>query len=215
MISAPSARSSAGSTPLTVPFVPTGMNAGVRTSPWAVSQDPGASGAVGGLKLECAHAAAASNQAAILSAARARPPIPPPFLGGVGGPPSLPLRAYRGNPRRSVAGSGRDASSRLPPQERGPVTRSASRRRRSRTGSAPRSPAGRDDVSRSEPANAITSASRVERGRWKFVSSESTRRNAKPGVMNSSVRPTRGAPRASDSSTRTVVVPTASTCGAA
>ena len=39
------------------------------------------------------------------------------------------------------------------------------------------------------PANAITSASSVERGRWKFVSSASTRRNSKPGVMKSSVRP--------------------------
>src|SRR4051794_22201429 len=37
---APSARSSSGSTPFTVPFVPTGMNAGVRTSPCAVCSTP-------------------------------------------------------------------------------------------------------------------------------------------------------------------------------
>ena len=61
------------------------------------------------------------------------------------------------------------------------------------------------------PANAITSASSVERGRWKFVSRRSTRRNSKPGVMKRSVRPASGAPRASVSSTRTVVVPTART----
>ncbi len=63
----------------------------------------------------------------------------------------------------------------------------------------------------STPANAITSASNVERGRWKFVSSASTRWNSNPGVMKRFVRPCSGAPRAIDSSTRTVVVPTAST----
>src|SRR5262245_22921618 len=36
----PSARSSSGSTVLTVAFVPTGMNAGVGTSPWAVCTTP-------------------------------------------------------------------------------------------------------------------------------------------------------------------------------
>ena len=61
------------------------------------------------------------------------------------------------------------------------------------------------------PANAITSASSVERGRWKLVSSASTRRKAKPGAMKSSVRPESGAPRASVSSVRVVVVPMAST----
>ena len=39
-ICAPSARSSSGSTVLTVPFVPTGMNAGVGTSPCAVCRMP-------------------------------------------------------------------------------------------------------------------------------------------------------------------------------
>src|SRR5213076_1902435 len=39
-ISAPSARTSSGSSILTVAFVPTGMNAGVRTSPWAVRRMP-------------------------------------------------------------------------------------------------------------------------------------------------------------------------------
>ena len=39
-ISAPSARSSSGSTHLTVAFVPTGMKAGVRTSPCAVRRTP-------------------------------------------------------------------------------------------------------------------------------------------------------------------------------
>ena len=47
----------------------------------------------------------------------------------------------------------------------------------------------------------MTRASSVERGRWKFVRSASTRRNSKPGVMKSSVRPLSGAPRASVSST--------------
>src|SRR6266496_2486443 len=36
----PSARSSSGCTPFTVPFVPTGMNAGVGTSPCAVRSTP-------------------------------------------------------------------------------------------------------------------------------------------------------------------------------
>ena len=62
--------------------------------------------------------------------------------------------------------------------------------------------------------NAITSASSVERGRWKLVSSASTRSNRKPGVMKSSVRPDKGPPRATVSSTRVVVVPTPSTRGA-
>src|SRR5262245_16558311 len=39
-ISAPSERTSSGSSILTVAFVPTGMNAGVRTSPWAVWRTP-------------------------------------------------------------------------------------------------------------------------------------------------------------------------------
>ena len=47
---------------------------------------------------------------------------------------------------------------------------------------------------RSTPANAITSARSVVRGRWKFVSSASTRRNAKPGVMKRSDLPSSGAP---------------------
>ena len=38
--SAPSARTSAGSSVLTVPFVPTGMKAGVRISPCAVRITP-------------------------------------------------------------------------------------------------------------------------------------------------------------------------------
>ena len=40
MICEPTARSSSGSRLLTVPLVPTGMNAGVRTSPWAVRRIP-------------------------------------------------------------------------------------------------------------------------------------------------------------------------------
>src|SRR5436853_575536 len=43
----------------------------------------------------------------------------------------------------------------------------------------------------------MTRASSVDRGRWKFVTIASTRRNSKPGVMNNSVRPSSGAPRAS------------------
>ena len=39
-ICAPSAQSSSGWTPFTVPFVPTGMNAGVETSPCAVRSVP-------------------------------------------------------------------------------------------------------------------------------------------------------------------------------
>ena len=38
--SAPSARTSSGSSVFTVPFVPTGMNAGVRISPCAVRMTP-------------------------------------------------------------------------------------------------------------------------------------------------------------------------------
>ncbi len=61
------------------------------------------------------------------------------------------------------------------------LTGSASHRRRSRSGSAPRPRAGRGARVSSAPAKAITSASSVERGRWKLVSSASTRRNSKPG----------------------------------
>ena len=61
----------------------------------------------------------------------------------------------------------------------------------------------------------MTSASSVERGRWKFVRSASTRRNSKPGVTKSSVRPLSRPVRATVSSTRTVVVPTARTRSAA
>jgi hypothetical protein len=65
------------------------------------------------------------------------------------------------------------------------------------------------------PANAITSASSVDRGRWKFVSSASTRRNANPGVTKRDVRPVSSPVRARVSSTRTLVVPTARTRSAA
>ena len=65
----------------------------------------------------------------------------------------------------------------------------ASRRRTSRSGSAPRPRRGTARRVCSTPANAITSASRVERGRWKFVSSASTRRNSKPGSDEELVRP--------------------------
>src|SRR6266478_2113894 len=67
---------------------------------------------------------------------------------------------------------------------------------------------------RSQPANAATSASRVERGRWKFVSSASTTRKRWPGRMKSAAAPgpARTVPSAqADSSARTVVVPTATT----
>ena len=40
MICEPTVRNSSGSRLLTVPFVPTGMNAGVCTSPWAVRRIP-------------------------------------------------------------------------------------------------------------------------------------------------------------------------------
>ena len=41
----------------------------------------------------------------------------------------------------------------------------------------------------STPANAMTRASRLDRGRWKFVSRPSTTRRRKPGLMKSSVSP--------------------------
>ena len=85
---------------------------------------------------------------------------------------------------------------------RASVTGSASRRRRSRSGTARGSRARRARGSASTPANAITSASSVVRGRWKFVSSASTRRNAKPGVMKSSVRPLERRRRARSSRAR-------------
>ena len=109
-------------------------------------EDPGASGAVGGLKLECAHAAAASNQAAILSAARASLPLPHPSWVGLAVHPRS--RCERTGETRAGPSPDRVETVSPSPQERGLLTRSASRRRRSRTGSAPRSPAGRDDVSR-------------------------------------------------------------------
>ncbi len=69
---------------------------------------------------------------------------------------------------------------------------------------------------RSWPANAATSISSVLFGRWKLVSSRSTTRNAKPGVMKRSVSPCAGASgapaplrKAVDSSARRLVVPTA------
>ena len=43
-MAAPSARSSSGSTAFTVAFVPTGMNAGVGTSPCAVWSTPARAG---------------------------------------------------------------------------------------------------------------------------------------------------------------------------
>ena len=49
---------------------------------------------------------------------------------------------------------------------------------------------------------------RRARGRWKFVSSASTRRNSNPGVTKSRVRPESSPVRATVSSVRTVVVPT-------
>ena len=139
-------RSSSGSTPLTVAFVPTGMKAGVGTSPCAVCRDARARSAVGrrwkfGLKL--------NGQ--------------------------------------------------------------AWRRRRSRSGSARRSRAGRGAGSprpRRRPSRARAASSAAG------GSSSAARRRGgtrSPGVMKRSVRPESGAPRASDSSTRTVVVPTAST----
>ena len=50
-------------------------------------------------------------------------------------------------------------------------------------------------------------------GRWKFVISAPVALNWKPGVMNSSVRPSSGPGRSPNtvSSTRTDVVPTATT----
>ncbi len=70
------------------------------------------------------------------------------------------------------------------------------------------------------PANAETSISSVDRGRWKLVTSASTMRKRNPGVMKRSVSPApaRSAPVPSaDSSARRLVVPTATTrrrCGA-
>ena len=66
----------------------------------------------------------------------------------------------------------------------GALFRSAWRRRRRRSGSAARSRARRRARMVSSPANAATSISRVDRGRWKLVISRSTSRNWKPGVMN-------------------------------
>src|SRR5262249_19454873 len=40
MMSAPAARTSSWCTPLIAPWVPTGMKAGVRTTPWAVVISP-------------------------------------------------------------------------------------------------------------------------------------------------------------------------------
>ena len=74
---------------------------------------------------------------------------------------------------------------------------------------------------RSWPANARTSISSVLRGRWKLVSSRSTTRKGKPGVMKRSVSPCpaaaprRPAANAADSSARRVVVPTATIAAAA
>src|SRR5215218_8695340 len=86
-ISAPSSRSSSGSTALTVALVPTGMNAGVRSSPWAVRSTP---------------ARASPSVARTVNDASARKRTPS-LLGGVGGPPSLPLRAYLRGAHVSVA----------------------------------------------------------------------------------------------------------------
>src|SRR5436190_17495 len=48
---------------------------------------------------------------------------------------------------------------------------------------------------RSQPANAATSARRVERGRWKFVSSASATRKRWPGRMKSAAAPDVGRQR--------------------
>ena len=61
---------------------------------------------------------------------------------------------------------------------------------------------------RSWPASALTSISSVLLGRWKLVSSKSTMRKSKPGVMKMSVSPPPGSStplRADDSNTRNVV----------
>ena len=68
----------------------------------------------------------------------------------------------------------------------------------------------------SRPANAATSISSDDRGRWKLVSSASTTRNSMPGWMNSVGRAGAGTTRPSVrarrvSSARVVVVPTATT----
>jgi len=65
---------------------------------------------------------------------------------------------------------------------------------------------------RSTPANAETSISSVDCGRWKFVSSRSTTRKRYPGVMKRRVAPapstTVSPGPADDSIARSVVVPT-------
>ena len=64
----------------------------------------------------------------------------------------------------------------------------------------------------SKPAKALTSIISVLLGKWKLVTSTSTTRNLKPGVMKISVSrlPACSAPdKAADSSARSVVVPTA------
>ena len=76
----------------------------------------------------------------------------------------------------------------------------------SRSGSARRSPRGTARASRSTPANAITSASSVERGRWKLVTSAPTARNAVAGRDEEPAAALRAARRRSPntvSSTRT------------
>ena len=157
----PSSRSRTGSRPLTVAFVPTGMKAGVGTSPCAVRRTPArASPSVGGDREAHGTDPPRSRHGPRATRALFRASLEGGWWAGV--------------PRRST---------------REPLRARASRRRTSRSGSAPRSRAGTARRVSSTPAKAMTSASSVERGRWKFVTSASTRRKSKPGVTNRLVRP--------------------------
>ncbi len=126
-------------------------------------------------------------------------------------------RREHGAPRVSVA---RDDAEREAGASAGSsaLSRAASRRRRRRSGSA-RSTATRYAVERRARRRRRRRRARasVEQGRWKFVSSPSTTRQAYPGWMRSRVSPLeagRGPARcgsAALSRARTVVVPTATT----
>ena len=158
------------------------MNTGVRRRR-ARCEHAGAGGAVGRGQLEGARAPVRPRPPAVA----ARPRDSPGRAGSAtaGAAPAC---------RSACTGAALDGSASAPSEDQHRVAEGVEAvalldGERGRAGASPR-----------RPANAITSASSVERGRWKFVSRRSTRRNSKPGVTKSSVRPASGAPRASVSS---------------
>ena len=129
------------------------------------------------------------------------PPVPSGMKAGVSTVPcAVPMR-----PRRAVPSVPSNSKERL-------IASTNNNRRRNRSGIARARRAHRRPSCAPGPAKAATSMKSVERGRWKLVSSRSTARKRKPGMMKMSVSPVHAvtAPswsRATVSRRRSAVVP--------